>query len=84
MLASDGLRVPARYRRGSPDWAEARYPETLAKLRGLLPDKHPQLWLFANRVLEDAECARAWKEAASAKPPVLDPYEARRVRTRNT
>ena len=64
--------IPARF----PDWAEDRYPETLAKLRDLLPDKHPRLWLFANRVLEDAECARAWRAAAAAE--VLDPYEAKR------
>lgn len=66
--------IPGRF----PDWAEDRYPETLARLRGLLPDGHPRLWVYANRVLEDAECARAWKAAAAARPPVPDPYEAKR------
>jgi hypothetical protein len=75
-LASDGLRSPLD---------TARFPTglrtlsgTLAKLRRLLPDKHPRLWVFANRVLEDAECARAWRAAAAPKPPALDPYEAKR------
>ncbi len=68
--------VEARF----PEWGQKLYPGTVARLRRL-PQRDGRFWVFARRILEDAECAKEWKAADAAGIP--DPNEAKRRRDRD-